>query len=155
MSPQGQQGATGAIGPQGPAGVVSSAYGGLFNNAVQTITTTDTTTTVEFANQMPNLDVTYGTNSITVANAGTYKVDYTLAGTSGTNTSTTVAVQNNGANVAGTTSTRQIGDNPVVFTNSSIVNLSAGDVLTLGITSTVPATITTQPTTTLTVFRLS
>ncbi len=162
QGPRGFTGATGAVGPQGPqgeqgpAGVVSTAYGGLYNpTSVETTTTAGATNTVAFTGQMPSLDVSYGTNNITVTNAGTYRVDYSLVASSPTATSMSVSVQLDGTDIGSTTQTRNLGNGVDYWNGQAIVNLAAGDVLSLSYTTTDSTTVTTLPTTTLTVFRLS
>ena len=162
QGPQGIQGVQGATGPQGPqgeqgpAGVLSMAYGGLYNpTSVTTTTTAGENNTVTFTGQMPSLDVSYGTNNITVTNAGTYKVDYGLVASSTTTTNMSASVQVNGVDVDATTQTRGLGNGIDYWEGQAIVTLEAGDMLSLSYTTTDNATITTSPTTTMTVFRLS
>ncbi|MBR2975014.1 MAG: collagen-like protein [Clostridia bacterium] len=159
QGPQGLTGATGPAGPQGPAGpegTVASAYGGLYDTTSQTIAVApDAISTVELAGQMPSLDVAYGTNSVSVAEGGIYKLNYTLLAEASTATTLTTALQANGANLPATTLVRAVDTTPSLFVGNSIVSLAAGDVITLGVTGTVASTITTQPASGFSLFRLS
>ena len=70
----------GATGPTGPAGGGLAAYGGLYQNATQTVATTTAATPVQvaLANDMTNVGVTGAANALTVPEDGNYEVTYRL-----------------------------------------------------------------------------
>ena len=82
----------------------------------------------------PSENVTIGTNSVTVNEAGTYQIDYRVSGVADTAGDYTVSLIENGASVDGsdTTKTLATGEN-TDFVGSYITTLSAGDTVSLGI----------------------
>ena len=78
--PQGPTGPTGITGPTGATGPANglNAYGGKFSNTSQTLNISlGSATQIPLANNLPNLNTTYTpANSITVAQAGTYEINY-------------------------------------------------------------------------------
>ena len=66
------------IGQTGPAGESEglSAYGGRYNNSGSVINLTiGSAAVVPLTENMPSKDVTYGTNNITVSEAGVYEIN--------------------------------------------------------------------------------
>ena len=145
MGPIGPQGPSGPQGPVGPAGGGINSYGGLYSvlQTARTITPTYSTLTLE--STMPSNNVTYGTNTITVVNSGTYEVNYGLTADTSETTVVTTAVAVNGATVGGGTmgTSGQAGQN-IQQTGTVLLTLVAGDVLTLQANSVLTTTLTPQ-----------
>ena len=92
---------------------------------------------------MPLLNVTVGTNALTVANAGTYEINYMLSGTgaSGSTGDLTLSVRRNGTAIPSATITQSVTTNDgVEMTGSTIVDLTAGDVISLALEASSTAT---------------
>lgn len=134
--PQGLQGVQGEVGPTGPQGAPAIVvYGGAYDNTSETLTLTPgTPITVPLTVAYPSENVTIGTNSVTVNEAGTYQIDYRVSGVADTAGDYTVSLIENGASVDGsdTTKTLATGEN-TDFVGSYITTLSAGDTVSLGI----------------------
>lgn len=132
--PQGPQGETGPQGPAGPAGTIAS-YGSFYSSATQTLTNEPfvltTTTSVD------NLTLNTTTGVVTLANAGTYKIDYGVYATDATATDT-ISIYLNGAEVAGTEQT--LTNN--TMTNGSIIIDAPTDASTINIQITSNASVT-------------
>ena len=144
VGPQGLQGATGATGPQGaigptgptgPAGAAGTgliAYGGLYGTTTDAVALTTTPVALPLGTQMPSSNLTYGTNNVTVTDAGTYELAYGVRGSMSDGSSLTVSVGQNGTAIAATTITDALtSGTPSSVHGQTIVTLSAGDVLTL------------------------
>ena len=147
VGPQGIQGATGATGPQGaigptgptgPAGPTGAAgtgliaYGGLYGTTTDAVALTTTPVALPLGTQMPSSNLTYGTNNVTVTDAGTYELAYGVRGSMSDGSSLTVSVGQNGTAIAATTITDALtSGTPSSVHGQTIVTLSAGDVLTL------------------------
>lgn len=147
VGPQGLQGATGAtgatgpqgaIGPTGPTGPAGAsgtgliAYGGLYGTTTDAVALTTTPVALPLGTQMPSSNLTYGTNSVTVTDAGTYELAYGVRGSMSDGSSLTVSVGQNGTAIAATTITDALtSGTPSSVHGQTIVTLSAGDVLTL------------------------
>ena len=142
--PQGETGATGATGPQGaigptgptgPAGAAGTgliAYGGLYGTTTDAVALTTTPVALPLGTQMPSSNLTYGTNNVTVTDAGTYELAYGVRGSMSDGSSLTVSVGQNGTAIAATTITDALtSGTPSSVHGQTIVTLSAGDVLTL------------------------
>ncbi|MBR2860846.1 MAG: collagen-like protein, partial [Clostridia bacterium] len=141
--PQGLQGEVGPTGPTGPAAV--TAFGGLYDDSAETLTlTAGTTTQVPLTNAMPSENVTVGTNTVTVTEAGVYEINYFVSGTNtapGTRTFT-VSVQNNGAALGGSSVSQAVETGvSTQIADSMIANLNAGDVISLGVDTSEDATL--------------
>lgn len=125
--------------------VDAAVYGGLYTD--ETFISIDLPgdaqlIPVPLGGQMPSSGVTYGTNSITIEQAGTYRLDYTLIASTGTQEfSTTIAA--NGLSVITIeqahvlSSTSQLNISAFTF-----AQLNAGDVLTLIVRAGVAFTLT-------------
>ena len=128
---QGIAGPTGATGATGPANGLN-AYGGKYNNTASTINLSiGTPTQVPLAVAMPNLNTTYAaTNSITVAKAGTYEINYFSNASAAVATTLTQAVRANGVNIPSTVISRALSVGvSTIYSGSTIVTLAAGDVI--------------------------
>lgn len=133
--PQGVIGPTGPTGPAGPAGAAGTgliAYGGLYGTTTDAVALTTTPVALPLGTQMPSSNLTYGTNNVTVTDAGTYELAYGVRGSMSDGSSLTVSVGQNGTAIAATTITDALtSGTPSSVHGQTIVTLSAGDVLTL------------------------
>lgn len=133
----GPTGATGATGATGPANGLN-AYGGKYNNTSQTLNISiGSSTQIPLANNMPNLNTTYTpANSITVAQAGTYEINYFSNVSAALGTTVTQAVRVNGTNIPSTIISRALSVGVgSTYTGSTIVTLAAGDVIDMAISA--------------------
>lgn len=133
--PQGAIGPTGPTGPAGPTGAAGTgliAYGGLYGTTTDAVALTTTPVALPLGTQMPSSNLTYGTNNVTVTDAGTYELAYGVRGSMSDGSSLTVSVGQNGTAIAATTITDALtSGTPSSVHGQTIVTLSAGDVLTL------------------------
>lgn len=128
----------GPTGPTGPAGSGLSSYGGRYSNTASTINLgIGTQTQVPLAVTMPNLNTSYATaNSITVAEAGTYEINYFINLSVTVGTTLTLAVRNNGTNIPSTAISRvlSVGTNSL-YNGSVIVTLAANSVIDMAVSA--------------------
>ena len=147
VGPQGPQGLTGATGPQGPQGEVGpqgpagtavlASYGSFFTDTTQTVTNSSFPLTTTSSSNNITLDTTTGI--ATLANAGTYKVDYGVFAIDASGTDT-VSIFLNGTEVAGTQRTIE---NNTMTTGTSIIDVpTANSTLNIQINSTEALTFT-------------
>lgn len=130
--PQGAIGPTGPTGPAGASGTGLIAYGGLYGTTTDAVALTTTPVALPLGTQMPSSNLTYGTNNVTVTDAGTYELAYGVRGSMSDGSSLTVSVGQNGTAIAATTITDALtSGTPSSVHGQTIVTLSAGDVLTL------------------------
>ena len=135
--PTGLEGIAGATGPTGPANGLN-AYGGKYSNTPQTLNLViGSSTQIPLANNMPSLNVTYTpANSITVAQAGTYEINYFSNVSVAVGTTVTQAVRVNGTNIPSTIISRVLSVGVgSTYTGSTIVTLSVGDVIDLAVSA--------------------
>ena len=137
----------GPQGPVGPEGPTSHVYGTIYNDGTQSIVvnTAGTYVTVGLNTTGPANDTTVSTNEITITEDGTYAIYYRLY-VSGASQIYTATVFNSGTAIAPATTTvaaTQVSGESFVATLSAetIVTLSEGDVLSLGLTSNTTGTI--------------
>ena len=132
---QGPQGIQGIQGPAGPAGADGTnglaSYGGAYDSGTATIALTTTSTTLPLGTPLPSSDITTGTNTLTITNAGTYEVDYGLRGSVTTPANVTLSVQQNGTDIPQTVVTQSFTTTEDNLANRTLVTLNAGDQLTL------------------------
>lgn len=147
--PQGEQGIQGVTGPTGPTGATGAdgqnglaAYGGIYSQSTTPIPLTTTLTTLPQTGIMPLSNVTAGTNAVTIGESGTYDVTYHLSGSSTPSTDVTLSAVRNGTAILEATITQTVGTEQTAIGGNAIVNLTAGDVLTLGASSAVATTFT-------------
>ena len=86
---------------------------------------------------MPAENVTYTpANSMTIGETGVYEIHYMGNLSSTAPASVTLAVRRNGTNIPSATITRQLPANTNSFYNgTTILNLTAGDVITMALSS--------------------
>ncbi|MCH5350617.1 MAG: collagen-like protein [Clostridiales bacterium] len=153
QGPQGDQGIQGVPGPQGvqgeqgeqgPATNGLAAYGGLYSTDTSTVSlTAGTPVTATLGSQMPELNVTLGTNQITVTEDGDYEITYGLVGSVSPASTVTLSVNVNGTpEPSGVISQDLIVGTARATTGSTIVNLNANDVVTLTIEGSATTTFT-------------
>lgn len=137
QGPTGPAGIGGATGPTGPANGLN-AYGGKYNNTPSTLNLIiGAATQIPLVNAMPNLNTTYTpANSITVAQAGTYEINYFSNVSAAVGTTVTQAVRINGTNIPSTIISRVLAVGVgSTYTGSTIVTLAAGDVLDMAVSA--------------------
>lgn len=143
IGPQGPQGETGPAGPAGADGTNGLAsFGGAYATSTTPIALTTTPTTLTLDTILPLSNVTVGTNSITVANAGTYELTHGIRGSVLPASTITLAVTQNGTNIPQSVITMTYTTTEDELSNITLVNLSAGDVLTLVASSSIDTTFT-------------
>lgn len=154
--PQGLTGITGPIGetgPTGPQGLTGptgptaglNAYGGKYSNTAQTLNLgIGTQTQIALPNNMPNLNTTYTpANSITVAQAGTYEINYYTNVSAAVATTLTMAIRNNGTNIASTVVSRALSVGVAsIYSGSTIVTLAVGDVIDMAVSALIAVGVT-------------
>ncbi len=100
VGPTGPQGEIGPTGPTGPAGTATAAsFGSFYTDTTQTVTNDSFPLTTTLSSSNVTVDTTTGI--VTLANAGTYLVEYGVYATDATATDT-VSIFLNGTEVAGT-----------------------------------------------------
>jgi len=130
----GPQGYTGFTGPQGPAGAggVVGYYGQFYSLSTQTAAA-NTATQITFSSTGLSNGVSIGTNSIVIANAGTYNIYLSVAFTQTTNpTNVFMWLKANGTNIANSMAQTQLAPvNCELNVNSNtLYTAAAGDVIT-------------------------
>ena len=147
MGPTGPAGATGATGPTGPVGPAAglSSYGGIYGvEPTNLILLASAPRVIPMPLTMPSAGVTYSPeNSITVAAAGTYEINYSVDLSAAIGLDVIVAVRQNGSalTAVGTSQTLAAGLRTSID-GSAIVTLPAGAVLDMIIQATIAATVT-------------
>lgn len=139
-------GPTGPIGPQGPAGANGTnglaSFGGAYSTLTTGVPLTTAATTLPLVSALPLSNVTVGTNSLTVANAGTYQMDYGIRGSVTPDATITLSVTQNGTDIPQTVTTLTFTATETQLIGSTIATLTANDVLRLSARSTVDTTLT-------------
>ncbi len=127
----------GPTGPTGPAAGLN-AYGGKYSDTAQTINLgIGTQTQIGLPNEMASLNTTYTpANSITVAEAGSYEINYYSNVSAALGTTVTLAVRVNGTNIPSTVISRALSVGVSSnYSGSTIVTLAAGDVVDMAISA--------------------
>ena len=144
----GPQGIQGEVGPQGPAGADGTnglaSFGGAYTTGTTTYALTDIPTDLPLGTILPINDVTIGTDSITIVNAGTYEVDYGIRGSVITPATVTLAIQQNDVDIPQTIVTQTFTATEDTLTHRTFVTLNAGDVLTLSANASTNTTFVTS-----------
>lgn len=134
----------GPTGPTGPANGLQ-AYGGKYNNTGESISIgLGTEAQIPLAIAMPNLNTTYTpANSITVAQAGTYEINYFSNVSVALGTTLTMAVRSNGVNIPATAISRTLSvGTSSIYSGSAIVTLPANAVIDMALSATVAVGVT-------------
>lgn len=142
---QGIQGNIGPTGPTGPSGSATGVYASKYDIVGNLITlTTNQTETVPISTLGIASNIT-GTkaNTLTINESGVYKIDYYFQGSSDVNTKITLSLLKNNIvlNNSGIAETFEPNVDET-YNGSVIVMLAQNDDISMGLSSTVSATIT-------------
>lgn len=145
IGPTGPRGEIGPTGPTGPASAqTTSVYGSKYDTSANNIElTANTNSTIPLATTGPvsgiNSDVV---NSFKIIDSGIYKIDYLFQGSSSAIASLTLEVINNTNPISSSTITKDINANKEETLSGSIItSLTTDDEISLGLESSVTATI--------------
>lgn len=143
---QGIQGPTGPTGPTGPAGPTAiETYGRKYNTSTDNISLeTNIAQNIPLGNNGPTNNITTATqNTLTITENGVYLVEYGFSGSSSTNATLTVEVNQNANAIGGTSIVKTVtANNNTDFNSSTINSFAVGDEIGLSIKSSTAATIT-------------
>ena len=143
---QGIQGPTGPTGPTGPAGPTAiETYGRKYNTSTDNISLeTNVAQNIPLGNNGPTNNITTATqNTLTITENGVYLVEYGFSGSSSTNATLTVEVNQNANAISGTSIVKTVtANNNTDFNSSTINSFAVGDEIGLSINSSTTATIT-------------
>ena len=143
---QGIQGPTGPTGPTGPAGPTAiETYGRKYNTSTDNISLeTNIAQNIPLGNNGPTNNITTATqNTLTITENGVYLVEYGFSGSSSTNATLTVEVNQNANAISGTSIVKTVtANNNTDFNSSTINSFAVGDEIGLSIKSSTTATIT-------------
>lgn len=143
---QGIQGPTGPTGPTGPAGPTAiETYGRKYNTSTDNISLeTNVAQNIPLGNNGPTNNITTATqNTLTITENGVYLVEYGFSGSSSTNATLTVEVNQNANAISGTSIVKTVtANNNTDFNSSTINSFAVGDEIGLSINSSTAATIT-------------
>ena len=144
--PQGLQGIQGPTGPTGPAGPTAiETYGRKYNTSTDNISLeTNIAQNIPLGNNGPTNKITTATqNTLTITENGVYLVEYGFSGSSSTNATLTVEVNQNANAIGGTSIVKTVtANNNTDFNSSTINSFAVGDEIGLSINSSTAATIT-------------
>jgi hypothetical protein len=141
--PAGSTGATGATGPAGASGGGLASFGSIYQLATIGTATVVGGSDIGFSNNGPSIGIihTAGSSTTTVPTSGTYEVLYSVSFTAGVGSVIAVAVNGSvdaGSMVPALTSTGLIS-------GRTILQLAAGDVITIRNNSAVAMTLALSP----------
>ena len=143
---QGLQGIQGPTGPTGPAGPTAiETYGRKYNTSTDNISLeTNIAQNIPLGNNGPANNITTATqNTLTITENGVYLVEYGFSGSSSTNATLTVEVNQNANAISGTSIVKTVtANNNTDFNSSTINSFAVGDEIGLSIMSSTTATIT-------------
>ena len=143
---QGLQGIQGPTGPAGPAGPTAiETYGRKYNTSTDNISLeTNIAQNIPLGNNGPTNNITTATqNTLTITENGVYLVEYGFSGSSSTNATLTVEVNQNANAISGTSIVKTVtANNNTDFNSSTINSFAVGDEIGLSIKSSTTATIT-------------
>ena len=143
---QGLQGIQGPTGPTGPAGPTAiETYGRKYNTSTDNISLeTNIAQNIPLGNNGPTNKITTATqNTLTITENGVYLVEYGFSGSSSTNATLTVEVNQNANAIGGTSIVKTVtANNNTDFNSSTINSFAVGDEIGLSIESSTAATIT-------------
>ena len=144
--PQGLQGLQGIQGPTGPTGPTAiETYGRKYNTSTDNISLeTNIAQNIPLGNNGPTNNITTVTqNTLTITENGVYLVEYGFSGSSSTNATLTVEVNQNANAISGTSIVKTVtANNNTDFNSSTINSFAVGDEIGLSIMSSTTATIT-------------
>ena len=144
--PQGLQGLQGIQGPTGPTGPTAiETYGRKYNTSTDNISLeTNIAQNIPLGNNGPTNNITTATqNTLTITENGVYLVEYGFSGSSSTNATLTVEVNQNANAISGTSIVKTVtANNNTDFNSSTINSFAVGDEIGLSINSSTTATIT-------------
>ena len=148
---RGPQGPAGPQGPVGPPGTLVNENATIYNGGAQAIATG---TPLTFGTTLTNNGLTVAGTSITVPNAGTYLVNYSTGESTGAAGTDRVGIAINGSIIPGT---ERLLSPDSISSGTSVLNLAAGDVITIVPTITTATDLTADGGTsaTLTVVRIA
>lgn len=148
---RGPQGPAGPQGPVGPPGTLVNENATIYNPATQAITTA---TPITFGTTLTNNGLSVAGTSITVPNTGTYLVNFSTGESTGATATDRVGIAINGSIIPGT---ERLLTPDAITNGTSVLNLAAGDVITLVPTITTATDLTADGGTsaTLTVVRIA
>lgn len=142
----GTEGPTGPTGPTGPAGPTAiETYGRKYNTSTDNISLeTNIAQNIPLGNNGPTNNITTATlNTLTITENGVYLVEYGFSGSSSTNATLTVEVNQNANAISGTSIVKTVtANNNTDFNSSTINSFAVGDEIGLSINSSTAATIT-------------
>ena len=141
--PQGLQGLQGIQGPTGPTAI--ETYGRKYNTSTDNISLeTNIAQNIPLGNNGPTNNITTATqNTLTITENGVYLVEYGFSGSSSTNATLTVEVNQNANAISGTSIVKTVtANNNTDFNSSTINSFAVGDEIGLSINSSTAATIT-------------
>ena len=142
----GTEGPTGPTGPTGPAGPTAiETYGRKYNTSTDNISLeTNIAQNIPLGNNGPTNNITTATqNTLTITENGVYLVEYGFSGSSSTNATLTVEVNQNANAISGTSIVKTVtANNNTDFNSSTINSFAVGDEIGLSIKSSTTATIT-------------
>lgn len=141
--PQGLQGLQGIQGPTGPTAI--ETYGRKYNTSTDNISLeTNIAQNIPLGNNGPTNNITTATqNTLTITENGVYLVEYGFSGSSSTNATLTVEVNQNANAISGTSIVKTVtANNNTDFNSSTINSFAVGDEIGLSIKSSTTATIT-------------
>jgi len=130
--------------PFPPDFMQESVFGEMYNNESQSITlTAGVEATIGLAENLPNNNVTYGTNSITITRPGVYLISFMtmLQATGESAMNIQVFIRLNGNIIPSSTLGIALGTDFEILKLATLVPLTPGDILTLGIKSVEAGTV--------------
>ena len=143
---QGEIGPTGPTGPTGPRGRSTLSYGNKYDTTTDTISlTADNDSVIPLTTTGLLSEITgENANTLTIFEDGIYKIDYFFSGSPNVEATLTLSVSQNTNPINSSNIIKEISANTDdELSGSIIINLSANDEIGLGLSSNVPATVST------------
>ena len=134
VGPTGATGATGPVGPQGPAGTGDALYASVGASTI----TTDSIIPIEFDESTADTTMTVVDNEIVINDSGVYLVSFFANGSVETG-NFSIGLYENGALIAGEDIT--ITDTSGAVSKTDLIDLDAGDTISLYTTADSPLTL--------------
>lgn len=141
QGPQGIPGSPGPIGPTGASGyALISAYGGKYNNLTTTIDSLEVGNWLQIplVESMANINVVNSTeNSLVLEQDGVYEINYSINVSTDKSTILTLMIRKNEVMIPSSVIAKQVPPiNTISFNGSIIVELDAGDILDMQLSTT-------------------